>query len=205
MSIRSVRLDPSSDQAREWLERELAHPDYHRRNLLRDLLDWVIERWARLVDATADLSFASVAASILIAVALLAALSWLLGRARRTAAASREAPLLPGRRRTAAEYRALAEDALASGDHGTAVVEGFRALAAGALERGRIEDHPEATARETAAALGVVHPDARDRLAAAAELFEEVRYGDHAASPEQARRVLELEAALAGTRGTVPR
>ena len=192
-----VPLDPSPEQAREWLERELAHPDYHERNLLREMLDWVIERWSRLVEATADLSFASVAASILIAVALLAGLLWFLGRARRTASSSRRAgPLLPERRRTAAEYRALAEAAVGAGDYGTAVIEGFRALAAGQLERGRIEDHPEATARETAAALGVVHPEARGELASTAALFEEVRYGDHAASRDQAERVLALEAAL---------
>ena len=91
---------------------------------------------------------------------------------------------------SAAELRARADAALAEGRHGDALVDGFRALAARQVERGRLDDLPGATAHEVADALGAAYPAQRGRVDGSAALFDRVLYGDRPASREQATGVL---------------
>ena len=190
-------LDPSPDEARHLLERELVHPEYHRHNLLDQLLDWIDRFVNGAVDAASGApplsTFLAMVAFLLLAVAL----AWLLSRGRRTARADRPGAVVSaGELLTAAELRRRAERALAEGRHAEAVVEGFRALAVRQVERGRLEDLPGATAHEVAAAVGAAHPGERDRVDRTALLFDEVRYGDRPATRDQAAEVLALDDAL---------
>jgi Domain of unknown function (DUF4129) len=192
-------LDPSPDEARHLLERELVHPEYHRTNVLGQLLDWIDRAVNDTIDAasgTPPLSaFLAMVAFLLLALAL----AWLLSRARRTARAERARSVVAaGEVVTAAELRSRAERALAEGRNAEAVVEGFRALATRQVERGLLDDLPGATAHEVAAAVGTAHPGARGRVDRTALLFDEVRYGDRPASRDQAADVLALDDALAG-------
>jgi hypothetical protein len=192
-------LDPSPDEARHLLERELVRPDYHQRSLLDEIFDAV----DRFVNGTIDAAtgapplstFFAMVAFLLLALAL----GWLISRARGTARASRDrAVVSTDEVVTAAELRRRAELALTEGRHADAVVEGFRALAVRQVERGRLDDLPGATAHEVAGALGASYPDARARVDGTAALFDGVRYGDRPATRDQAAGVLELDDALGG-------
>ena len=106
-------LDPSGDEARRLLQRELVHPDYHDRSLVGEVLDWV----GRLVDGTIDSArgapplstFFAMLAFLLLALAL----GWLATRARGSARATRDrAVVRPDEVVSAAELRRRAEQAL---------------------------------------------------------------------------------------------
>jgi uncharacterized protein DUF4129 len=194
-------LDPSGDEARSLLRRELLHPAYHDRNPFQQLSDWLGRVFDRTItvasDAPAISTFAAIVAFLLLALAL----AWLVSRARRSPrAATRSGPVVEDRTVSAAELRSAAERALADGRHGEAVVEGFRALTVRQVERGWLDDRPGATAHEVAGALASTYPAHQDRVAGSAELFDAVRYGDHPATRDQAAGVLALDDALAGRR-----
>jgi Domain of unknown function (DUF4129) len=192
-------LDPSPDEARHLLERELVRPEYHRHHVLDQLLD----RIDRFVNGTVDAAsnapplstFLAMVAFLLLALAL----AWLLSRARRTARSDHDRAVVAADEVvTATELRRRAERALAEGRNADAVVDGFRALAVRQVERGWLDDLPGATAHEVAAAVGVAHPDARGQVDRTALLFDQVRYGDRPASRDQATDVLALDDTLAG-------
>ncbi len=192
-------LDPSPDDASSLLRRELVRPEYHDRDVLQQVLDWIDRAVEGAVDAasrTPPLStFAAMVAFLLLALGL----GWLVSRARRTARVARDRAVLPaGTTPRAADLRARAELALAEGRAEDAVLDAFRALTVRQVERGLLDDRPGATAHEVAVAVGAAHPDQRPRVDGTAALFDAVRYGDRPASPAQARDVLELDDVLAG-------
>ncbi|MFN8193312.1 MAG: DUF4129 domain-containing protein [Nocardioidaceae bacterium] len=194
-------LDPSPDEARSWLREELLRPDYHRENVLRRLLGWVGELFARGQQAAAGAPALATFAAILVFALVAVGILWVASRARRTRRAPREAgPVLEEVGVTAAELRARAEAALAAGRFPEAVMDAFRALALRQVERHRLDDLPGMTAHEVALALGMLHPSARDRIDQAGLAFDLVRYGDRPATADQARRVLQLDDDLAGVR-----
>ncbi|MCB0897187.1 MAG: DUF4129 domain-containing protein [Nocardioides sp.] len=192
-------LDPSPDEARGLLERELVRPEYHRHDVLGQVLDWLDRFVSGTVDAASGSpplsAFAAMVAFLLLALGL----GWLLSRARRTARAQRGREVVSADEvLTAADLRRRAEQALADGRHADAVVEGFRALAVRQVERGWLDDLPGATAHEVALAVGTAHPGARGRVDRTAAVFDAVRYGDRPATRDQATEVLGLDDALAG-------
>lgn len=192
-------LDPSGDEARRLLRRELADPKYYDADILQRLTDWL----QRLVDDTISGVSASGPLSTLlamiVALALVAAIILILSRARRTAQAERRpAAALTDEVITASELRARAEAALAAGDSSAALVDAFRALAVRQVERQRIEDVPQATAHELARALAVEFPAHVGAVHHGADLFDQTLYGDRLATREQALELLALDDALAG-------
>ncbi|MEP9363660.1 DUF4129 domain-containing protein [Nocardioides sp. CN2-186] len=192
-------LDPSSDEARRLLGRELVRPEYHQQNLFEQLLTWINRFVNGTIDAASHTPPLSTFAAMVAFLLLFAGLAWLLSRARRTARAPRQrGAVLEDHSVSADELRARAERALAEGRNEEAVVEGFRALAVRQVERGRLDDLPGATAHEVAAALAVAIPSARQRVDGTAALFDAVLYGDRPASSAQATSVLELDDQLAG-------
>jgi hypothetical protein len=194
-------LDPSGDEARSWLRRELLRPEYHERNVVELVLDWVSRQVERGLDAAARVPTLSTLAALLVAVLLVAGLAWLGSRARRSARRTPEdRSVLTHEAVTAAGLRARAEAALAEGRAGDAVVDGFRALAVRQVERGRLDDAPGTTAHEVADLLGATYPDQRQRVTGTARLFDVVLYGHRAATGEQARDVLDLDDELAALR-----
>ena len=192
-------LDPSPDDAGSLLRRELLNPEYRRRNLLEQVLDWLDRLVTGGIDAASQSPPLSTFAAMLAFLLLALGLGWLLSRARRTARAGRaEGAVLGEEVVSAVQLRARAERALAEGRHADAVVDGFRALALRQVERGHLEDLPGATAHEVALALAAAHPDQRRRVDGSAGLFDAVLYGDRPASRDQAAGVLELDDTLAG-------
>jgi hypothetical protein len=194
-------LDPSGDEARSLLRRELVHPEYHDRNLVEAAMNWIGRLLDGLIDQAAKApplsTFAAIVAFLLLGVAL----TWLLSRVRRAPrAAERSGPVVDDTTVTAAELRAAAERALADGRNAAALVDGFRALTVRQVERGQLDDRPGATAHEVADVLAATYPDQRAEVTGSARLFDAVRYGDRPATRDQAAEVLALDETLAGRR-----
>ena len=201
MSTAEPPLDPSGDEARSLLRRELVHPEYHDRNLVETATSWIGRQLEGLIDKAAEApplsTFAAIVAFLLLGIAL----AWLLSRVRRAPrAAERSGPVVDDPTVTAAELRAAAERALADGRNAAALVDGFRALTVRQVERGRMEDRPGATAHEVADVLAATYPDHEAEVTGSARLFDAVRYGDRPATRDQAAEVLALDETLAGRR-----
>jgi Domain of unknown function (DUF4129) len=194
-------LDPSGDEGRSLLRRELLHNEYHEEHLWQRLLGWLGRLFDRAVGTASGVSWFTTFVALLVGAALLAGLLVLLSRLRRDRR-QRVHPtaLLPDDRPAAAELRRRAEASYAAGHHEEAVVDGFRALAARQIERGRIGDQPGATAHEVAAQLAASYPQVGPRVGRTADLFDATLYGDRPATPDDASAVLALDDTLAGTR-----
>lgn len=195
-------LDPDGEQGRALLREELADPQYYSDDLVERVVTW-LSRWLHgLADAATGTSGLGVVVGIALAMVLLAALLLLVGRTRSTAQSTREAgPALPADRISAQALRDRAARALSEGRHDDALVDGFRALALRQIERGAIEDLPQATAHELAAALAAQFPAEADAIADLADTFDGVLYGAHQASADRAGAILALDDRL----GTVRR
>lgn len=201
LPLLAAPLDPSPDEARSWLRRELLKPDYHRDNLVGRVIGWFSDLFDRSTQAAAGASPLVTFVAILIFALLAVGFLWLVSRARLSRRAPREAgPVLEETGVSAAELRSRAEAALAAGRFPDAVVDGFRALTLRQVERHRLDDLPGMTAHEVALALGSLYPAERGRIDDAGLSFDLVRYGDRPATAEQARRVLGLDDDLAGVR-----
>ena len=197
-------LDPTSPEARDWLEEELRKPVYREPEGLPERpWDW-LGRLLSGSEGTGGLPGWTIwlAAALGLAVVAMVVLRSL--RAERRMAVTGAGPVHEGPARSAAEHRASAAAALASGDPDTAVLEGYRALARSAVERTLLDDLPGRTAHEVAVALGPVFPTDAARLASAADTFDAVRYGRLAAGEDAARAVVALDKELAATRPLLP-
>lgn len=192
-------LVPSPDEGRSLLRRELLEADYREDDVLGRLLDWVRRMVERTLDAASSAPPLSTFFAMLVGLLLLLAVAWLVTRTRAGRRAQQQgAAAVPDESVSADEWRARAEAAYSSGDHSTALVDGFRALAVRQVERGQLDDAPGATAHELAVALRTLHPDRQQHVDEGARLFDLVLYGDREATAEQARSVLALDDELAG-------
>jgi hypothetical protein len=190
-------LDPSADEARSKLRRELLHPEYHKQNLLQEVMNWLERKVGGGLDRASQTPPLSTFMAMVILVLVVAALAWLVSRARRTAHEKDEKQaVLTEEHVTADDLRARADAALQAGRFEEAVVEGFRAVAARQVERGRLADAPGATAHEVAEALAREYAAMADDVHRSARLFDEVLYGDRPATREQAQSVLALDDGL---------
>ncbi len=201
----AIRPDPGP--ARSWLERELDRSEY-RQSLTERFLSWLGDVWAALQASALGASPLSTAAAALALVVLVVLAVLVASRVRRepTRGPGADTALGTGHIR-ALEHRRAADAAMSAGDLDLAVVEGFRAVAARAVERGVLEERPGRTARELATELGPVFPSSAEELAAASTLFDRVFYGHRppaatgqAVTPSEAERVLALDDALRAAR-----
>lgn len=187
-------LDPSGSEAHSKLQRELLHPEYHDQNLLQEIVRWLSRKVGGGLDRASQAPPLSTFMAMVILVAVVATLVWLVSRARRTAQQTEhKQTVLTGEIVSADELRARADAALDAGRFEEAVVEGFRAVAVRQVERGRLTDAPGATAHEVADALAREYAAMGGDVHRSARLFDEVLYGHHPATREQAAAVLALD------------
>lgn len=119
--------------------------------------------------------FGLVAFGIIIAVLVIAILTWARPAPRRRI---RARSVLGGKARTAQDYRQSATRFAKAGDYGQAIVEAVRAIAAELEERGVLPPRPGRTANELAIEAGSELVDLAADLRAVTKLFDDVRYGD---------------------------
>ena len=160
--------------------RELARAIYRPSLLARLWHD--ITHWLSSLVSTGTAGSPSWWGLILLAVALAAAVAvvmYWLGPTRINRQA-RSSPVLGGRRRTADEHRDDADRLAASGNFGEAIIERIRAMVVDLEAREILLRRPARTARELALEAGAAFPAEATGLAAAARLFDDVRYGGRA-------------------------
>ncbi|HET7305403.1 MAG TPA: DUF4129 domain-containing protein [Segeticoccus sp.] len=195
-------LDPGSDEARRWLEGELAHAEYHQGNTFLDrLAEWFADLFNRSTELPSASNPVSMTVTVVLAVLVVALLAWVLPRVRRErrVRSGREG-VLTDPALTAADYRQRADRALALGRFDEALLDAFRALTRVATDRTLLDDAPGRTAHEVGVALSVPFPQHADALTRAADLFDAVRYGDTHVGADEARWVRRLDTELAATR-----
>jgi len=187
-------VDVERDEARRLAQRELADPIYQDEPpLLQRLLEWVLRQLDELIATTGSLFSGWGALVVLLPIALIAALVlWRFGPLARTAARG-ESSLFGATKQTAMQYRRAADAADATRDWTTSVLERFRAIVAGLEERDVLTTKAGRTADEAAREAGRPLPNLADRLIAAAITFDDVRYGERAATSDEAATMRELE------------
>lgn len=206
MVTTGVPVDPDREEARRLLEDELRDPSYQlHESLVVRAWRWVndhlpaLDLPARLPPWTAWAVLGGVLL-VALAVVLFAARD----RWRRGGADDRgRGGVLDEVGTSAADYRRRAQRAMTAGDHRAALLDAYRAVAAGAAERALLDDRPGRTAHEVAVSLAPVLPEEADALARAADRFDAVRYGGAATGAEEARRMLELDRCVAAARPVV--
>jgi hypothetical protein len=186
--VADVPIDISSDDARAAARQELRDPAYHAAepSQLERALSWLGDRLSELLDSV----FSSLPGSPfgLIVLALLAVVIVVVVRLwvgkiavfRRGA----KAPVFDGRRRSAAEHRAAADQAFASGKYGEAVRERFRGIVRDLEERGVLNEQSGRTVDEVAAEAGRQLTGSAAGLRRAARTFDDIVYGGRTATAE---------------------
>lgn len=193
-------LVPTPEQGRDLLRRELLDPAYHQDDVMQRFLDWLRRRVLDVLDAASNAPPLSAFAAMAVGLLLVLALIWLATRARTAPQRGTGDSVLPDASVSAAQWRERAERALAEERHSDALVDGFRALVARQVERGRLDAAPGTTAHEVTQALRSAYPDQAAGMSEGARLFDLVLYGDRHATAEQAALVLALDDELAGVR-----
>ncbi|PSK97908.1 uncharacterized protein DUF4129 [Haloactinopolyspora alba] len=193
---------PGREAARELAERELSKPSYDRdTSLTTRIIRWIVERIERLLDAAAGTLSSGVGIAALVALVGALAVVVVLWTGPMARSASRSAgPVLEPGARTAAEYRAAADDAAARADWDTAVVERFRATVATLEERGVLTPESGRTADEVARDAAAVLAGVSAQLRAGATVFDSVRYGGTAARRDDDDALRRLDSAVLAAR-----
>jgi Domain of unknown function (DUF4129) len=200
-------LDPSADQARQWLSDELARSEYQdTRSLFQRLIDWITERLADLqsTQGTGGASFPPIVITVVV-VLVLAGIGFLLTRIRvESKAVSGRTTLLGDSLLTADQLRREAERALADSRFGDAVLAWTRAIARDAESRTLLPDAPSMTAHEVGTALAAAFPAQKTDIGRTIDLFDAVAYGGAQASREDALTARSTDAALRATKPVLP-
>jgi hypothetical protein len=205
--VLDVPVEPDAAEAREWLLRELANPEYEAAKPT-----WFDRLSGAVVDWFSSLSFSGGNAPpalgvVLVLVLVLAAIAvaflvFGLPRLRRRSAITGS---LFGKSddRSSEQLRAAAEARAADGDYAAATAEMFRAIARGLAERSIVTTTPGTTAHDFAARAGVAFVGLAPALATSATLFDEVRYLGRPGSLPGYTTVADLERTLRSTTPTL--
>lgn len=197
-------LTPDSPEARDWLERELAKPIYQDEpGLLGRLLEWI----ARQLGGGPAGAVPGPVLWVLLVVVLVA-VTVVVVRALRgnpTSGSAGDGEIFDGARpRTAQEHRREARAAMAGGEHDRAVLEAFRGMARGGVERTLVPEAPGMTVHEVVVALTRAFPTKGELLTFSAATFDDVRYGDTHADAATAAVVVTLGEELADEHPVLP-
>ncbi|WP_394551259.1 DUF4129 domain-containing protein [Agromyces sp. MMS24-JH15] len=196
-----VPVDPDAEEARRWLQEELAKPEYQAAQptwfdrLMQSIREWL----EGVLSGAGGIPTPWVVLVVVLVIAGLVVLGLLVfgvPRLRRRRAAV--VPLFDdGDLRDLRTLRRAAESAAAAGDWPLAIEERFRALVRGTVERELLRVDPGTTAHGFADAATRPFPGAADRLGSAADDFDAVRYLGAPGSREAYDGLTRLEADLA--------
>ena len=194
-------LDPSSPEAQQWVRAELAGSEYVTEpSIWQRFLEWL----SSLFDGRSGPGLLPSWGVVLVVAVLLAVVALVVLRLVRPEAVTRRrasatAPL-DDEGLSAADYRRRARESTDRGDWDAVLLDGYRAIAASALERTLLTELPGRTAHEVSIALAPVFPVHADALASAASSFDDVRYGHRRTTKAQAMATTELDTELLRTR-----
>jgi hypothetical protein len=110
---------------------------------------------------------------------------------------------LAGQAMSAADHRKLAESQANAGDYSAAIIEGVRAAAEELQQRRVLLPRPGRTADEFAAEASQPLPALAVQFAAAARLFDEIRYGGRTGTSAGYEHVRDLDNAIQAARPLV--
>lgn len=196
-------LAPSADEARRWLQEELAKPRYSgaRPGLLDRLAtafsDWLDSLRFGGVSGTPALLLVVLLVVVAAGLVVLFAIYGLPRLNRRSTPAD---PLFgDDDTRPARDLRASAERAAAEGDFDLAVIETYRALARALSERGLVATSPGTTAHSFAVRAAAVFEPRRGEILGAARAFDGVRYLDRTGTEADFVRLRDLDRELEAT------
>lgn len=200
MGLLDGPLDPSTDQARDWLRSVLDTPPYQHSDLIARVARWILHLISGAPTGSAAVT-PPIVPSLVLAVIVIAVLAVVLPRIRRERRirAHRRHAVLDDAT-SAADYRRGARAALDRGDFDGALLDAFRAIARSAGDRTLLDDAPARTAHEVGQALAMPFPGYADRVTSLAATFDAVCYGDQHADQAAARGALALDAELGRTR-----
>lgn len=195
-------VDIDREAAREAAERELAKPMYPRPSPKQQFLDFIETLVRRLILKGAELPggwFTIGVLLILLAVAVAAAVH--ISR-RMLLDGRRDEPLYGTTQLSAAQHRSAARDHAASGDWGEAIRHRLRAVARELEETGVLHPATGRTATELARDAGAALPALAGELYRAAEIFNDVSYGEVPATQQGYRMVADLDERVLATTQT---
>ncbi|MEU3020264.1 DUF4129 domain-containing protein [Nocardiopsis sp. NPDC007018] len=194
-------LDVTGEEGRRRALDELSDPVYgsNEPSLLDRFLNWLgefLDSLARAGEGVVPGGWLLALVLLVLAVLVVALIVYLRpSRNRRS-----EPPLHEGTVRTAADHRALSEQAEARGDFAEAVTERLRAISVDLEDRAIVGARPGRTATELAVEAARSLPGEAEPLDAGARLFNDVVYGDRAATADSARTMRELDLRLGAAR-----
>jgi hypothetical protein len=196
-----VPVDPSSPDAKNWIEGELAKPEYQAaKPTWFDIASKAVQDWlASLFQGPGGSAGPLLLTVVLVLVAgLIVAAFLIFGRPRlnRRGAEGRRSVFGADDTRSAAELRASAAAAARAADWIVAIEELFRAIAQSLDERTIFTVSPGTTATEFAARAAGAIPAERERLTAAARAFDDVRYLGRAGTEAHYQQLVALDQSL---------
>ena len=195
-----MAVSPIGREAAQRLARgELSKAIYHQESLAQAIGHWVNSLLSYLFVGASGVTpggWWTVVALAALAVAAVALVAVRLGPVARSG--SHGPARDPGSRAmTARQLREAAAASATAGDYTAAIVARLRAIAAACEERGILFSNAGQTADELAVAAGGRFPGQATHLAAAARLFDQVRYGGEAGTRDGYERLRQLDEALA--------
>jgi hypothetical protein len=196
-----MALSPIGREAAQRLAHdELSKPIYHQESLSQAIAHWVSSLLNSLFSGASSVTPGGWWTVVALVALVVAAVALVVARVGPVARSARKpGPALdPGSRvMTARQLREAAAASAAGGDYTDAIVARLRAIAAACEERGITARNAGQTANELAAAAGGRFPGHATELAAAARLFDQVRYGGGVGTRDGYERLRQLDDALA--------
>jgi hypothetical protein len=195
-----VPVDPSAAEAQQWARDELARAIYNQEPSLWDRFWlWLLETLTDILTGMPAGGSPLVPLLVVLALAVVVALvfAWH-GRLQRTRRAATASATVFDDARSAATLRADSEAAARRGDLDAAVLDRFRAVVRSLDERVLLDDRPGLTAHEASLAGASLMPGLEQPWAAAAGVFDAVRYGHITATPANLETMRRLDDAVAG-------
>lgn len=204
-----VPVDPDAPDAQEWLIEELTKPEYQAAQptlfdrISRAIFEWIFDLFdgGGQLEGPPTLMLAILLVLVVGAIVLAILVFGVPRRGKRSAVTG--SIFGDEDDRSAARMRQDAERAAADGDYSTAIAELFRSIARGLAEREVLTTFPGTTATDFARRSGRVFPAQAERLVAAAEDFDGVRYLDRVGTPEQYATMAALERDLRNARAAL--
>lgn len=190
-------IDIDRDAAHDAAQAELGKSIYPKPSALEMVSDWLEELLYRLTAGASKFPGGWLTVSVLVilsAVAVFIAIRI----ARRAMRSSRndEPALFGDHLLSAAEHRATAERCAAAGDWAPAIRHRLRAVARQLEENGVLDPVPGRTATELARTAGRALPGLAAEMGSAAEIFNDVTYGERPATEPHYRMIADLDGRL---------